>query len=249
MQSSKKKPETAVILAAGMGTRLRNVLSDVPKGFLRIDGISIVELSIRKLIDHGITRIIIGTGHLSEAYDNLARTYSGIECVRNDLYASTGSMYTLYNLKDHICDDFLLLESDLIYAKSGLEILLSDDHRDVILSSGRTYSGDEVYIEVDEGRYLVNLSKNSAVLKSIYGELVGISKLSFETFRSLCLATADKPMIDYEHGFIEIARHHCLFVKKVDDLAWSEIDDKEHLRRALATVYPNIRKQEANERH
>ena len=232
-----------------MGTRLRNVLQDVPKGFLRIDGSSLIEWSIRKLVDHGMKRIIIGTGHLSEVYDELARKIDGVCCVRNDRYASTGSMYTLYNLRDRIDGDFLLLESDLIYEKSALEAVLSDVHRDVILASGRTDSGDEVYLEVDGARHLINVSKDPTRLASIDSELVGISKLSLAAFERLCAATGDKPNIDYEHGFVEIAEICPLFVKKVEDLAWSEIDDEEHLRRALQTVYPIIKAREAYGRH
>jgi 2-aminoethylphosphonate-pyruvate transaminase len=243
------KPDIAVILAAGMGTRLRNVLKDVPKGFLSIDGSSLIELSLRKLFGEGIKRIIIGTGHLSEAYEELAGKMGAISCVRNDAYASTGSMYTLYNLRDHIDGDFILLESDLIYEKSALEALISDGHRDVILSSGRTNSGDEVFLEVDGTRNLVNLSKDPARLSSIDSELVGISKLSLSVFRRLCEAAADKPDIDYERGFVEIAETCPLFVKKIDDLAWSEIDDEDHLRRALQTVYPRIKEREAHGTH
>jgi len=249
MSLPEKKIKVAVILAAGMGTRLRSVLRDVPKGFLRIDGLSLIEWSIDKLIDNGIEKIVIGTGHLSEEYDALARKIDQVCCVRNDRYASTGSMYTLYNLRDYINDDFLLLESDLIYEKSALDALLSDSHRNIVLSSGRTGSGDEVYLEVDSARNLVNVSKDPSRLARIDSELVGISKLSLPAFERLCAATRDKPGIDYELGFVGIAKTCPLFVKKVEDLAWSEIDDEDHLRRALQTVYPKIKEREAYEKH
>lgn len=109
--------KTAVILAAGMGTRLGERTKNQPKGFLMLDEKPIVEQSICKLLEMGIEKIVIGTGYLAEAYERLATRYPQITCVRNDEYEKTGSMYTLYNLKDHISDDFLLLESDLIYEK------------------------------------------------------------------------------------------------------------------------------------
>ncbi len=240
--------DTAVILAAGRGTRLQGTLSELPKGFLRLGGVPIVERSIRKLLDYGITRILIGTGHLSEAYERLSGTYVGIECVRNEDYATTGSMHTLYQLRDHIDRNFLLLESDLIYEQRSLRLLLSDPRRDVILASGRTNSGDEVYLQTDEAGNLVNVSKDPACLGRIHGELVGISKLSIETYRRLCEATADKPKLDYEHGLAGLAGQRPLFVHKVEDLAWGEIDDEAHLKRVLAAVYPEILKREADER-
>ena len=245
--SAGSKITTAVILAAGRGTRLRGTLADLPKGFLPLDGVPIVERSIRKLLEHGVTRILIGTGHLSEAYEQLAGTYPQLECVRNDAYASTGSMHTLSNLQESLADDFLLLESDLVYERRGLATLLSDEHRDVILASGRTNSGDEVYLQVDAARNLVNVSKDASRLGGIHGELVGITKLSVGTYRHLCAATAGRPGLDYEQGLAGIADRHPVFVRKVEDLAWGEIDDEAHLQRVLGAVYPEIVKREADE--
>ncbi len=248
MPSSTNKLDTAVILAAGRGTRLQGTLSDLPKGFLPLGGVPIVERSIRKLLDHGITRILIGTGHLNAAYEKLAATYGAIVCVRNEAYATTGSMHTLSNLRDRLDGDFLLLESDLVYEQRSLRTLLADGHRDVILASGQTNSGDEVYLQVDAAGHLVNVSKDSTRLGRIDGELVGISKLSIETYRELCRTTAGKPKLDYEHGLAGLADQRPLFVHQVADLAWGEIDDEAHLRRVIATVYPEILKRETDER-
>ena len=55
--------KTAVIMAAGMGTRFGQYTEKIPKGFVECGGISMVERSIRTLIDCGIGRIVIGTGY------------------------------------------------------------------------------------------------------------------------------------------------------------------------------------------
>jgi CTP:phosphocholine cytidylyltransferase-like protein len=85
----------AVIVGAGLGSRLKDMTKDRPKGFLELDGMYLVEMSVRKLIEHGIERIIIGTGYCSEWYDELAKKYPAIETVHNANYAGTGSMGTL----------------------------------------------------------------------------------------------------------------------------------------------------------
>ena len=101
---------TAVILAAGLGSRLGNKLMDKPKGFIEFDEESIILRSIKNLKNAGITKIIIGTGYLSFHYEKLEDDLS-IFCKKNNFYKNTGSFFTLYNLKDHIQEDFLLLES------------------------------------------------------------------------------------------------------------------------------------------
>ena len=77
----------AVILAGGMGTRLKEVTENMPKGFLKVDEIPIVEQSIQKLIACGVEEIIIGTGHCSEWYDKLTEKYHIIKTVKNEDYS------------------------------------------------------------------------------------------------------------------------------------------------------------------
>ena len=59
----------AVIVAGGLGSRFGDRTKLMPKGFIEIDGIAMVERSVKKLIEAGIEEIIIGTGHCSEYYD------------------------------------------------------------------------------------------------------------------------------------------------------------------------------------
>ena len=89
-----------------------------------------VQYSIEKLLNAGVTKIFIGTGYKSERYEELKKQYPQIECVYNEKYETTGSMYTLYLLKNYIHEDFLLLESDLLYEKSALNILLTHKMQD-----------------------------------------------------------------------------------------------------------------------
>jgi 2-aminoethylphosphonate-pyruvate transaminase len=116
----------AVILGAGLGSRLGNMTTEMPKGVIEIGGMPMVERSVRKLIEKGIEKIYIGTGHCPEWYERLAARYPCIETVRNPRYATTSSMRTLFEVARKVKGDFLLLESDLIYDDIGLFVLLND---------------------------------------------------------------------------------------------------------------------------
>jgi 2-aminoethylphosphonate-pyruvate transaminase len=83
-------------------------------------------------------------------------------------------------------DDFLLLESDIIYDSIALFTLLNDSHRNVVLGSGETNSGDEVYIAVDEKQEIQAISKKLEAVGTPYAELVGISKLSQKALMAMC---------------------------------------------------------------
>lgn len=240
--------KTAVILAAGLGNRIRERTGNSPKGFLTLDDKPMVIHSIEKLLAMGIKKILIGTGYMCEKYEELAKIYPQVQCVYNERYGNTGSMYTLYQLKKAIDEDFLLLESDLIYDKSALRILIEHNKEDVILASRLTQSGDEVFIEADETHHLVNMSKKREDLECIYAELVGLTKLSYATFLKICKKAEThfftNLQIDYEMGLVECSKDTGIYVEKRDDLIWCEVDDENHWLRAVHTVYPLIKAKE-----
>jgi 2-aminoethylphosphonate-pyruvate transaminase len=221
----------------------------MPKGFLELGGIAIVEWSVQKLIACGIEKIIIGTGHRAEMYDELAKKYSAIQTAYSANYEKTGSMETLSLCAPFITDDFLLLESDLIYDSIGLSVLCNESRENVILASGATNSGDEVYLETVNDSYLKALSKNKTDLSSCDGELVGISKLTPALLNSMC-AYADKkrielPKLEYEHAIAFCAGNHEVFVRKIEYYAWREIDDENHLEIAQREILPRILENES----
>jgi len=240
--------ESAVIPAAGLGMRIKDHFDLKPKGFIEVGNQTIIERSINILLENGIKKIVIGTGYMSEYYDELCNEYPKIKCVKSNIYKTTGNIYTLYNMRNYINEDFLLLESDLIYEERAIRILLNDSTKDIILASGWTHSGDEFYIEVDVNGNLVNMSKNKDDLNNLYGELVGISKISLVTFKLLCnwaeLYFKKNMKIDYEYALSAISKKTPIVIKKVKDLIWTEIDNEKHLVRALKLIYPKIHEKE-----
>lgn len=234
----------AVILAAGLGSRLKDKTKNMPKGFLELNSIPIVEWSICKLIGIGIDKIIIGTGHCKEYYEDLAVKYPVIETVYNPEFANTGSMATLAICAKKITDDFLLLESDLIYDSIGLFTLINDTYSNVVLASGETKSGDEVYISTIENNILKEVSKNKAELSCVYGELVGITKLTVKYLNAM-LEYAEKnnnnPKLDYETVIARVSKEeNPVYVRKIEYYTWCEIDDENHLSVAKKKIFPKI---------
>lgn len=243
--------KTAVILAAGRGARLGRMTVDRPKGFLLLDGKPLIEHSLQKLLMCGIEEIIIGTGYRHEMYEELSKRYPAVKCVYNGHFHSSGSLKTLYNMRDEIRNDFLLLESDLIYEKNMLEAAIQHDSPNTVLISDFTHSGDEVWVESDEQGALKQLSKEKRDLKHVTGEFVGISKLSSSTFEKICMYAKEylpqNPFMDYEQGLVGAAAIGVkLIVHKVKQLAWCEVDDEHHWQRAQEIIYPIIQAHETN---
>lgn len=238
----------AVIVAGGLGSRFGDRTKLMPKGFIEIDGIPMVECSVKKLIEAGIEEIIIGTGHCSEYYDELAKKYHVIKTVRNDNYANTSSMGTLEVCVPYIKGDFILLESDLIYDAVGLKVLQNESRSNVILASGKSNSHDEVYLAADENHVLNEVSKNKEIIPNPAGELVGITKISkscLEKMMEYYKSSPDLIKLDYESA-LKYVSVNCepVYVRKVEYYAWTEIDDESMLDRALNQIYPRIKENE-----
>ncbi len=234
---------TAIILAAGRGTRLGNSLEDRPKGFLQIGDETLIERSLRLLHANGVDNVLIGTGYLAEMYEALASRYDFVSCVYSDAYAISDSMYTLYQMRDHISSDVLLLESDLLYEDRALTSL-QQSTGDVILASDASRAGDEVFIQTDADGYLVDMSKDRSTLSSVAGELVGISRLTSDTlqdmFRFAGERFQDDLKLDYEQTLVAVAASRKLSTLVTQNLIWCEIDDACHLKRATQHIYPAI---------
>jgi 2-aminoethylphosphonate-pyruvate transaminase len=233
----------AVIMAGGLGSRLGGRTAAMPKGFIEIGGSPIVEQSIRKLFATGVEEIIIGTGHCAEWYKKLAEKYSAVKLTHNSDYAQTGSMGTLACCAPFVKGDFLLLESDLVYDTIGLHVLANESRRDVILASGQTMSGDEVYLESDAQNRLIKHSKKREDIASVAGELVGVSRLRKETL-DLMTAHYDKSgdtRMEYEAALAAVSANGTadIFIRKIEYYLWREIDDDAHLAFA-ERIYPRI---------
>ncbi len=240
----------AVIMAGGLGSRLKGRTVSMPKGFIEIEGEAIVERSVKKLFACGVEEVIIGTGHCAEWYERLAAKYHCVTLAHNARYADTGSMGTLACCAPFVQGDCLILESDLIYDDIGLFALVNDPRSDVILASGATASGDEVYLETTADGNLAKHSKKRAEIGTVAGELVGITRLSkgtIDAMVSYCTAhLADQPKMEYETAMSAVSGSgHPIAVRKIEHYVWREIDDETHLEMATTKIWPLIAENES----
>ncbi len=238
---------TAVILAAGMGSRLASEMDDRPKGLMVLGERPIIEESIRKLAATGVERVVLVTGHMREAYEEFAQDFPGlVVTAHNPRYRDSGSMYSLYCARGLLEGDFLLLESDLIYEERALREALSCRSDSCVLLSDWTRSGDEVFVSVREGLLLAMSKDPSSLPEPPLGELVGITKVSAELFGHMTRFAEDAfrqdLMVDYETDcLVGVAGTHAIACPVAEGLLWAEIDDPAHLARARTSVYPAIR--------
>lgn len=242
----------AVILAAGMGIRLRPLTEKIPKAFLEIEGIPLIKRSIDNLLEIGIKELIIVVGYMEDYFRrNIGNYYRNLNItyIPNPEYSITGSMYSLSLTEGIVDDDILLLESDLLYEKVALKTLIKSTEPNEILVAPFSGSGDEVYICVNENNELMSLGKNIDKKDNAIGELVGISKLSLDFILKLYECAKEdyvhnEKNYHYEEVIFKLSKTYPIKCRLLNDLSWIEIDNENDLKRAIEIIYPKIKKKE-----
>lgn len=97
----------AILLAAGMGTRLRPLTLETPKSLVRVNGKPMLETQIEFLHEKGINEIIVVTGYLNEKFDYLKDKYR-VTLVHNDKYDVYNNIYTMSLVKDYLPGSYVI---------------------------------------------------------------------------------------------------------------------------------------------
>ena len=120
----------AVILAAGMGKRLKSLTQNNTKCMVQVNGVSLIDRMLHQIEKKHLSRIIIVIGYEGQKLVDYIETLNirtPIVYVNNPIYDKTNNIYSLALAKDWLCkEDSLLFESDLIFEDAVLECLLQD---------------------------------------------------------------------------------------------------------------------------
>lgn len=121
---------TALLLAAGVGSRLYPLTQNMPKCLTMVDGAPILEHLVSCLDQLGFKRLVVVTGYLKNCIQDFLGTQVGgitIDYIYSPLYATTNNIYSLWMAREIIQEPFLLIESDLVFDTSLLDDMLSPD--------------------------------------------------------------------------------------------------------------------------
>ncbi len=127
----------AVILAAGMGKRLKELTQNNTKCMVKVQGVTLIDRMLHQIEKCHVSRIVIVVGYEGQKlidYIGTLNINTEIVYINNPIYDKTNNIYSLALAKDWLCrEDTLLFESDLIFEDSVLEALLSDPRETLAL--------------------------------------------------------------------------------------------------------------------
>lgn len=109
------KIERAIIMAAGLGNRMRPVTLKTPKPLVKVNGIRMIDSVIHALHDNGIYEIYVVVGYLKEQFVDLEKEYPGLVLIENSYFDTCNNISSLYVAREHL-ENVMILDGDqLIY--------------------------------------------------------------------------------------------------------------------------------------
>lgn len=232
----------AVILAAGVGSRLAPLTDDRPKALVPVLGMSMLERQLGWLERAGIARsdvVIVGGYRI----DQLAREAPGCTIVMNDRYDSWGNFYSVLVAEPHVRgQDFLQLDGDVILdAKILPRMVAAQGDAAIAVDTAANLDDDAMKVEL-RGNLVSAVDKKLDPARCV-GEYIGVAKISARAnatvFRALAALRDDGLAHEYyEHAWHRLCQRGelALDIVRVDDCRVLEIDDHADLERAEAVL-------------
>lgn len=114
-----KQVKRAVIMAAGIGKRMRPVTLFKPKPLVEVKGISMIASIIKALHVNGIYEIYVVVGYLRDQFNVLEKEYPGLKLIENKEYEKYNNISSLYFARDYL-EDSIILDGDLIISNTSV---------------------------------------------------------------------------------------------------------------------------------
>jgi len=247
----------ALMLAAGMGSRLGKYTKENTKCMIEINGSTLIEQALNKLDEVGITKLILVVGYKRE---NLIK-YIGyqyknviIEYVENPIFDKTNNIYSLYLAKEKLEeDDTILLESDLLFEETILKELLEDKRENLAVVDKYQIWMDGTSVRLDEDDDIIGFyGKRDFKFEDVrdYYKTVNIYKFSKEFSQNIYI-----PFLEAYMKALGVNEYYETVIKVIADLEgtglkalrlngqkWYEIDDAQDKANAEILFAPTARR-------
>lgn len=234
------------MLVAGLGTRLKPLTNDTPKCLIKVNETSPLETALNFFSCHGIEEVVLVTGYFCELInDEFGDEYRGMKLkyVINDKYEQTNNIYSLWLAKDHMNEDVIMMEGDIMIRKGVINRLVESEGDNLIVVSDYADWMDGLAIGINNGiveKMVLTKDQNESFNKILFAKTVNLYRFSQEFISDFLLPSLTEAVTGgLINEFYEIVIKKAIEEESVkfvpvfvDPSSWIEIDDINDLNNA-----------------
>jgi choline kinase len=237
----------AIILAAGIGKRFKEVTDQRPKCLIEIQGKTLLERALTALGAAGVPEAVVVIGYRGEMIEQkIGPMCAGVQVryVFNDRYEK-GAILSLWSARAEFDDDILIMDADVLFPVAVIARLVRSAHANCFLLDASAVNTGEEQMLLTRGGRVLNIVRGGSGDFDLIGESVGFLKVS-RSDASLLRAILDdlvaqgRDTIEHEEAFPIFLAQRVVGFERVDDLPWIEIDFPADLEQAEHEVLPRI---------
>ena len=234
----------AVILAAGMGKRLKELTKNNTKCMVEVNGVPLIYRLLYQLEKYKLERVVMVVGYEAEKLIDYVKSLSlstPLVFINNPVYDKTNNIYSLSLAKDYLCkDDTLLFESDLIVEDGVIDFLLNDERDTLALvdkyeswmdgTCVKLSDNDDIIEFVPGKKFKFEDIKSYYKTVNIYKFGKHFSKTHYVPFlEAYCNAVGNNEYYEQVLKIITMLDDPEIKAKRLNGQLWYEIDDIQDL--------------------
>ena len=237
----------AIVLAAGVGKRFKEVTDQRPKCLIEIQGKTLLERTLSALAAAGVVEAVVVIGYRGEMIEQqIGPTCAGVQVryVFNARY-DKGAILSLWSARAEFDDDLLIMDADVLSPVALIDRLVRSPHANCFLLDASTVNTGEEQMLLTRGGRVLDIVRGGCGDFELIGESVGFLKVSRDDaplLRTILddLIAQGRDTIEHEEAFPLFLAQRVVGFERVDDLPWTEIDFPADLERAAREVWPRI---------
>lgn len=237
----------AIILAAGVGKRFKEMTDHRPKCLIEIQGKTLLERTLSALGAAQVDQAVIVIGYRGDMIQQTIGANCGgvqVRYVFNDRFEK-GAILSLWSAREEFDDDILIMDADVLFPVAMIDRLICSPQANCFLLDGSSENTGEEQMLLTRGGRVLNIVRGGSGDFDVIGESVGFLKVSradAPLLRSILddLVAQGRDSIEHEEAFPTFMAQREIGFERVDDLPWTEIDFPEDLARAEQEVLPKI---------
>ena len=227
----------AIILAAGMGTRISKYIDERPKCMVDIGGQTLIEYTVNLLRRYGINEIVVAVGYKANAIMDLLKD-SNVKFAYNPFYDVTNGIASMWFARDYLeaGEETIIMSGDVYLEAQIIEKLIKVKKDPVLLAdSGRIIEADYRYQY--ENDILKKFGKDLSVAETT-GECVGVAKLGADFvahYKEHMIEMIHKQIhsVWWENVLYDLAATENIYIEDIAGSFWAEVDFIEDYKRIL----------------